>query len=114
MIGEVESLPGSASGDVVVTALGQTLEEASAIATTIAPAYDLIVQSPVLSDDERHGLSIISFVGSVFSPYYKFARRTAGADPENGMVYSADMGIGKVAGIKLDQATGEMKVTFPS
>jgi len=36
-----------------------------------------------LSDDERHGLSIISFVGSVFSPYYKFARRTAGADPEN-------------------------------
>jgi hypothetical protein len=28
------------------------------------------------------------------------------------MVYSADMGIGKVAGIKLTQATGEMKVAF--
>lgn len=36
-----------------------------------------------LSDDGRHGLSIISFVGSVFSPYYKFARRSFAADPEN-------------------------------
>ena len=36
-----------------------------------------------LSDDGKHGLSIISFVGSVFSPYYKFARRKSGADPEN-------------------------------
>ena len=25
------------------------------------------------------------------------------------MIYSADMGVGKVAGITLDQATGEMK-----
>jgi carotenoid 1,2-hydratase len=36
-----------------------------------------------LSDDEKHGLSIISFIGSVFSPYYRFARRKAGADPQN-------------------------------
>ena len=36
-----------------------------------------------LSDDGRQGLSIISFVGSVFSPYYKFARRKGLADPEN-------------------------------
>ena len=36
-----------------------------------------------LSDDGQHGLSIISFVGSVFSPYYKFARRKGLADPEN-------------------------------
>ena len=28
-----------------------------------------------LSDDGRHGLSIIAFVGSVFSPYYAWARR---------------------------------------
>ena len=28
------------------------------------------------------------------------------------MVYSQDMGIGKVAGIKLDRATGEMKAVF--
>jgi hypothetical protein len=28
------------------------------------------------------------------------------------MIYSADMGIGKLAGIKLDPATGEMKTVF--
>ncbi len=38
-----------------------------------------------LSDDEAHGLSLIAFVGSVFSPYYAWERRKAGveADPEN-------------------------------
>jgi hypothetical protein len=36
----------------------------------------------------------------------------AGADPENSMIYSADVGMDKVAGIKLDQATGEAKVAF--
>jgi carotenoid 1,2-hydratase len=36
-----------------------------------------------LSDDGRHGLTIIGFVGSVFSPYYAFARRRGVADPEN-------------------------------
>src|SRR5262249_51871578 len=43
---------------------------------------------------------------------WSFAPPKAGADPENSMIYSADMGMGKVAGIKLDQATGEMKVAF--
>jgi carotenoid 1,2-hydratase len=37
-----------------------------------------------LSDDGRHGLTIIAFVGSVFSPWYAWARRGgAAADPEN-------------------------------
>ncbi len=36
-----------------------------------------------LSDDGRHGFTIIAFVGSVFSPYYAAARRRGGADPEN-------------------------------
>lgn len=36
-----------------------------------------------LSDDHRHGLAIIGFVGSVFSPYYFSARKKALADPEN-------------------------------
>jgi carotenoid 1,2-hydratase len=34
------------------------------------------------SDDGRHGLTVIAFVGSVFSPYYWMARREGG-DPEN-------------------------------
>ncbi len=35
-----------------------------------------------LSDDGRHGLTIIGFVGSVFSPYYARARRRGPASPE--------------------------------
>ena len=35
------------------------------------------------SDDGLHGLSIIGFVGSVFSPYYARARNKGKADPEN-------------------------------
>jgi carotenoid 1,2-hydratase len=36
-----------------------------------------------MSDDGEHGLTLIAFVGSVFSPYYKWARRRGPADPEN-------------------------------
>ncbi len=36
-----------------------------------------------MSDDGRHGLTLIAFVGSVFSPYYAWARRRAPADPVN-------------------------------
>lgn len=34
-----------------------------------------------LSDDGLHGISLIAFVGSVFSPYYARARRRGTADP---------------------------------
>lgn len=36
-----------------------------------------------MSHDGRYGLSMIAFVGSVFSPYYAWARRKGAADPEN-------------------------------
>ena len=36
-----------------------------------------------LSDDGQHGLTIIAFIGSVFSPYYAWARRRGPADPLN-------------------------------
>jgi carotenoid 1,2-hydratase len=36
-----------------------------------------------VSDDGQQGLTIIAFIGSVFSPYYAFARRRDGADPLN-------------------------------
>jgi len=34
-----------------------------------------------LGDDGRHGLTLIAFLGSVFSPYYARARRRGPADP---------------------------------
>lgn len=36
-----------------------------------------------LSADGRCGLTIIAFIGSVFSPYYAWARRRGGGDPTN-------------------------------
>ena len=36
-----------------------------------------------MSDDGQHGLTIIAFVGSVFSPYYAWARRSGEVDPDN-------------------------------
>ena len=34
-----------------------------------------------LSDDGAHGITLIAFIGSVFSPYYAWARRRGGGDP---------------------------------
>ncbi|MEO1016067.1 MAG: carotenoid 1,2-hydratase [Pseudomonadota bacterium] len=34
-----------------------------------------------LSEDEKHGLTIIAFIGSVFSPYYAWARGRGAANP---------------------------------
>jgi carotenoid 1,2-hydratase len=36
-----------------------------------------------LSDDGQYGITIIAFIGSVFSPYYALARRKGAADPLN-------------------------------
>lgn len=36
-----------------------------------------------LSDDGAHGITLIAFLGSVFSPYYAFARDRGPADPLN-------------------------------
>jgi carotenoid 1,2-hydratase len=36
-----------------------------------------------LSDDKEYGLTLIAFVGSVFSPYYARARQSGGGDPLN-------------------------------
>jgi len=36
-----------------------------------------------LSDDGQHGLTVIAFIGSVFSPYYALARRRGRGDPLN-------------------------------
>jgi carotenoid 1,2-hydratase len=48
-----------------------------------------------LSDDGQHALTVIAFVGSVFSPYYAAARRRGPGDPTNHCalnvaVYGAD------------------------
>ena len=41
-----------------------------------------------MSDDGRHALSLIAFIGSVFSPYYAAARRRGAADPRNHVAFN--------------------------
>ena len=41
-----------------------------------------------------------------------FAPPKSGGDPENNMMYSSDVGLGKVAGVKLDPNTGEMTTAW--
>jgi carotenoid 1,2-hydratase len=36
-----------------------------------------------MSDDGQHGITLIAFVGSVFSPYYAWARKRGPVDPDN-------------------------------
>ena len=43
---------------------------------------------------------------------WSFCPPKCGADPENNMIYSADMGIGKVAATRVDLTTGEMETAF--
>jgi hypothetical protein len=57
-------------------------------------------------------LKVIFPFGQLKSGEWSFAPPKPQTDPENSMIYSADMGVGKVAGIKLDQATGEMKTVW--
>ena len=53
------------------------------------PAFDQPVQRDgyawwyldAISDDGRHGLTLIAFIGSVFSPYYAWARARGNGDP---------------------------------
>jgi carotenoid 1,2-hydratase len=60
--------------------------------TALMPAFDHGVPPggyawwyvDALSDDGRHGLTLIAFVGSVFSPYYAWARRQAAGGPVAG------------------------------
>ena len=66
----------------------------------------------VASQKDAKNLKIVFPFGPLKKGEWSFAPPKAGGDPENSMIYSADMGIRKVAGIKLDQATGEMKTAF--
>ena len=58
---------------------------------TEVPCFDALVPPDgyrwwyvdALSADKRHGLTIIGFVGSVFSPYYAWARRRGPAPADN-------------------------------
>lgn len=57
-------------------------------------------------------MKVIFPFGELKKGEWSWAPPKSGADVENNMIYSADMGVGKVAGIKIDQGTGELKTAF--
>jgi hypothetical protein len=63
--------------------------------------------------DAKRMRTIFPF-GELEEGEFSFAPPKCGGDPENNMIYSSDMGIGKFAGISLDPNTGEMKVMWSS
>jgi carotenoid 1,2-hydratase len=70
---------------------GCTLRHAGDTSLACRPRFDTPVSQngyrwwyiDALSDDGRNGLVVIGFVGSVFSPYYRWARRKGLGDPEH-------------------------------
>lgn len=112
----------SADNDWIVRPLapGQTVLTASSIigdwiavqlnglftdkaASSVAVAY--------IDDPKR--MSVIYPFGKVLAKgEISFAPPKGTADSGTGMIYSADMGMQKVAGIKLDQASGKLKTKF--
>jgi hypothetical protein len=74
---------------------------------------DTVASSVVVaSQKDAKKTQIVFPFGELKKGEWSFAPPKNGADPENSMIYSADMGMRKVAGLKIDQATGELKVAF--
>ena len=65
----------------------------------------------VHADDASRSESVFPF-GQLQPHEVSFAPPKNGADPENNMIYSADMGMGKVAGIRIDPETGKLETAF--
>ena len=61
---------------------------------------------------ERTGVRVIFPFGELKLGEWSFAPPKPGGDPENSMLYSADAGMGKVAGVRIDQETGELELAF--
>jgi len=66
----------------------------------------------VINQDDAGRVHTIFPFGELKPGEWSFAPPKPGADPENNMMYSADMGMRKVAGIKIDKTTGELKAAF--
>jgi hypothetical protein len=66
----------------------------------------------VIHQDDASRVHTIFPVGELKKGELSFAPPKNGADPENNMIYSAYMGMRKVAGIKIDPATGDLKTAF--
>lgn len=66
----------------------------------------------VIHKDDVGRVNTIFPFGELGIAEFSFAPPKNGADPENNMIYSADMGMKKVAGIRIDPETGALETAF--
>ena len=83
MRGQCASGSGGTAGDLVGIESSFRHDGGWRFDQPVAPNGYLWWYVDALSADGRHGLTIILFVGSVFSPYYKWQRRNGLVQPEN-------------------------------
>ena len=83
------------------------------VITTNGPGSK-VTASSVVAANQADPSKVMTFFpfGPLKEGQFSFCLPKNGADIENNMLYAADMGIGKVAGIRLDQATGAMQNAF--
>jgi len=66
----------------------------------------------VIHQDDAGRTGTIFPFGELKPGEWSFAPPKNGADPENHMIYSADMGMRKVAGIRIDPKSGKLETAF--
>ncbi len=66
----------------------------------------------VVHRDDSDNFQVIFPFGDLGPGEWSFAPPKPGCDPENNMIYSADMGVGKVAGIRVSPETGDLTPVF--
>ena len=82
--GQRPSGTGRADGGDLGTSRGAMPDGGFAFDAAVAPGGYRWWYVDALSDDGQHGLTLIGFIGSVFSPYYAWARGASGlAEAEN-------------------------------
>ena len=83
-----------------------------AVQTNGAPTNKVASSIAVAHQDDASRMSVVFPFGDLQPGEWSFAPPKPGGDPENSMIYSADAGVGKVAGIRIDQSTGKLETAF--
>ena len=79
--GQRSSRPGSPNGSSIRSIGGRHPHGAPRFDQVVPHGGYLWWYIDAISDDGQHGITIIAFVGSVFSPYYAWANQKSPADP---------------------------------
>lgn len=66
----------------------------------------------IVNQNDASNMQTIFPFGDLEEGGFSLAPPKSATDPDNNMIYSADMGMGMIAGISIDQDTGDMQTEF--